>query len=117
MKKLDGIRATGVQDFSTTIENGDSVKFTLHYSTTTQAFKLDVEWNDFILKGFRVFSSPNILIQYQNVIPFGLAVVTEGTGDPFLINDFSTGRAVFYVLSPSEVQEVCDFYTSLRDAG
>jgi len=117
MKRLDGIRATGVQDFSTVIENGDSIKITLSYNAAIQSFDFDLEWQDFVLKGNRIYSSPNLLSQYKNIIPFGLAVITEGTGDPFLINDFAKDRANIYILSLDEVQEVSDYYTGLRDAG
>jgi len=117
MKRLEGIRATGTQRLTTTASNGDVVVIVLFYDAATQNFKIDVEWNDFILRGTRVFSSPNLLNQYENIIPFGLAVVTTGGGEPFLVNDFSSGRCNMYLLTPEEVVDVNDFYVSLRDAG
>lgn len=117
MKRLDGIRATGRQKLATTAYNGDIVSMTLYFQAATQEWKIDVEWESFVLKGERVFSSPNIMCQYEKIIPFGLAIITEGSGEPFLVNDFSSGRVNLYLLSPDEVQEVQNFYTSLRDAG
>ena len=117
MKRLDGIRASGTQKLATTASNGDTVNITLYFNAATQDWKMDVEWINFTLRGSRVFSSPNMLSQYEKIIPFGLAVITEGIGDPFLVNDFSQGRVNMYILSPEEVEEVQDFYVSLRDAG
>lgn len=117
MKRLDGIRASGVQSLSTTASNGDIVSIKLFFNAATQEWKIDIESNNFFLKGSRVFSSPNLLCQYENIIPFGLAVITEGGGEPFIVNDFSSGRANMYILSPEEVEEVQDFFVSLRDAG
>lgn len=117
MKRLEGIRATGTQRLTTTASNGDVVVIVLFYNATTQDWKMDIEWQNFALRGTRVFSSPNLLSQYENIIPFGLAVITNGGGEPFLVNDFSSGRVNMYLLSPEEVKEVQDFYVSLRDAG
>ncbi len=117
MKQLEGIRATGTQKIGTTADNGDPISMTLAFNASTQEWKMGIEWGDFSLKGNRIFSSPNLLSQYENIIPFGLAVITEGGGDPFLVNDFSTGRVTMYLLTPEEVVEVQDFYVSIRDEG
>lgn len=117
MKRLDGIRATGTQKLSTTASNGDTVLMTLFFKASVQLWFFDLEWNSFVLKGNRVYSSLNMLSQYEAIIPFGLATITEGGGEPFLVNDFSQGRVNMYLLSPEEVEEVQDFYVSLRDAG
>ena len=116
MKRLDGIRATGTQNFATTASNGDTVLMTLYFKSATQQWFIDIEWNSFILRGNRVYSSPNMLCQYEKIIPFGLACIVEGGGEPFLVNDFSQNRVNIYMLSPEEVQEVQDFFVGLRDA-
>jgi len=110
MKRLDGIAATGVQDLATTASNGDTVSMKLYYRSAVQAWFMDITWKEFILEGNSVFSSPNLLSQYEAIIPFGVAVITEGSGNPFLINDFSSGRANIYILSPEEVEQVQEFY-------
>lgn len=117
MNRLDGIRATGTQRLTTFASNGDLVTIILNYQPTTRNWKMDIEWISFELRGQRIYSSPNLLIQYQNIIPFGLAVITSGSGDPFLINDFSSRRSDMFILTPAEVEEVNDFYVSLRNEG
>lgn len=110
MKRLEGIRATGTQSFATTASNGDVINMTVYFKSAIQQWFIDIEWNSFVLRGKRVFSSPNILSQHEKIIPFGLACITEGGGEPFLVNDFSSGRVNIYLLSPEEVIEVQDFY-------
>ncbi len=117
MKRLDGIRATGKQSIATTATNGDSILMTLYFKAAVQQWTIDIEWNSFNLTGNRIYSSLNMLCQYEAIIPFGLACITEGGGEPFLVNDFSSSRVNIYLLSPEEVIEVQDFYVSLRDAG
>ena len=89
----------------------------MKFKSAVQLWFFDLEWNSFVLNGNRVHSSPNMLSQYEAIIPFGLACITVGGGEPFLVNDFSQGRVNIYLLSPEEVIEVQEFYVSLRDAG
>lgn len=117
MNRLEGIQAAGTQKLATTASNGDPIVIIMSFNAATQEWKMDIEWNTFVLRGNRIYSSPNILCQYEAIIPFGLAVITDGVGEPFLINDFSSGRVNMYVLSPEEVEEVQDYYVSLRNAG
>ena len=116
MKKLDGISATGTQSFSVLAYNGDTVNMAIKYNPATQQWFINVSWENFVLNGTRIFSSPNILNQYDKIIPFGLAVIVDGGGEPFLIDDFSSGRVGLYLLSHDEVSAVNDFYVSIRDA-
>lgn len=115
MRRLDGIRATGKQALSATAENGDVINMTLYFQATTQEWKIDVSSNSFSLKGTRIYSAPNILCQYEDLIPFGLAVITSDGGEPFLINDFSSGRVGLYILSQDEISQIQDFFISERD--
>ncbi len=111
MRVLDGIRATGTQKLRTAADNGDSIEMTLYYMPATQGWRMDITSGDFTIKGQRLYNLPNILFQYQNIIPFGIGVFATDLGsDPFLVNDFSTGRIRIGILTPAEVEEVSDFY-------
>lgn len=109
MTLLTGIRATGTQKFQALSSSGKSISFTLIYSAATQNWKADIEYNGFKLNGIRIFTSLNILYQYRNIIDFGLACYTQDKGEPFIVNDFSSGRAELYVLTADEVENVCEF--------
>lgn len=113
MRRLEGIRAVGTQDLVIMAYNGDPVLITLVYVSAIQQWKIDIIWENFTLRGNRIFLSPNILSQYENIIPFGLGVSSDDNVDPFLVNDFSTGRANLYLLSEEELTEVRNFYVSL----
>lgn len=117
MKILEGIRATGRQKLRTAAENGDTVEITLYYLPAPQMWKIDILSGNFDLKGLRLSNSLNILVQYQNIISFGLAVLIRDGGEPFLINDFSSGRCLLSIITPDEVDSVEDFYQELRSEG
>lgn len=117
MKILEGIRATGTQKLITAADNGDSIEITLYYLPAVQAWMMDISSGTFQLNKFRLFNSLNVLVQYQNIIPFGLAVLIHDGGEPFLINDFSSGRCLLALITPDEVDQVEDYYQELRDEG
>jgi len=117
LKVLSGIRATGQQKLITSADNGDTIDIILYFQSRTNNWKMDVTSGDFILKGIRVSHVLNLLCQYHNIIPFGIGVIIDDGGEPFLINDFSTGRVQLAILTPDEVNAVDAFYVSLKDAG
>jgi len=115
MKTLTGIRATGRQRLQTSISNGDFIEIVLYYLTASQQWKMDITYQDFQLNGQRVYNGLNLLCQYEAIIPFGIAVEVSDGGEPFLINDFISGRVRMSVLTPEEVTQVQNFYISQRN--
>ena len=111
---LSGIRAVGSQRLRTRAENGDIITIDLQYSPATQRWYMNIESNDFVVNSICLVNSLNLLQQYYRIIPFGITILMTDTGDPFLINDFSTERARIGILTPAEVVQVNDFYTQVR---
>lgn len=60
---------------------------------------------DFRVTNVRIVTSPNLLHQFRNQIPFGLAIFTDGNQEPVLPGDFLSGRSKMYVLSSAEVDQ------------
>lgn len=71
-------------------------------------FITELTYGDFTLKGMRICTLPNLLQQYRNLLPFGLACFTTDNGEPKLQEDFSSAYAKLYVLSAEEVDEIMD---------
>jgi len=117
LKVLSGIRATGQQKLLTSADNGDVIEIILYFQSRTNIWKMDITSGDFDLKGLRISHVLNLLCQYNNIIPFGIGVIIDDGGEPFLINDFSTGRVQLAILTPDEVDAVDAFYVGLKDAG
>ncbi len=72
-------------------------------------FIKELTYGSFSLKGVRLMTSPNMLHQYKNIIPFGLACYMKGNLDPQLLEDFSSGNAVLSTLDAAEVARVAEF--------
>jgi len=106
MRFLNKITADASQKFFLTGNPGQRITMTLRFLPTQSQWLMDIEYNDFVARGIHVTSSPNMLRNYKNVIPFGMACVVADGLDPLYIDDFSEGRAAMYLLNASDVQTV-----------
>lgn len=107
MKLITGLRAAPLQVFTAADPNtGNPISFSLSYKPRVESWFIDITFGTFVLKGFRLTRSPNILMAYVNLIPFGLGLVISDELDPFLVNDFTSGRVSMYLLLSSEVAEI-----------
>ena len=99
---------TNFADQLATIQLADGTTFDLElmFHGATQRWVANVTYGDASIMGIGVCCHPNLLRQWMNVLPFGLACTTQDLTDPFDISDFSTGRVLLYVLDPSDVAEV-----------
>ena len=74
-------------------------------------FIRDLTYGDFNVKNVRVVTSPNILYQFKNVIPFGMACYAEQNREPMFAEDFESGKCNLFILSEEEVEELAEIYS------
>jgi hypothetical protein len=110
MRYLNKIAADGQQKFFLTGNPGPVVTMDLRYLPTQELWMMGLERGDFKLGGIIVTASPNILRNYKNIIPFGIACTTVDGLDPYFIDDFSEKKASLYLLSAAEVEEIEEGY-------
>jgi hypothetical protein len=67
---------------------------------------MDLIYGDWELNGYQVVLHPNILRQFRNQIPFGIAFVSTDGIEPVLESDFADDRVSMYILNSSEVEEI-----------
>jgi hypothetical protein len=107
MTQILGLKASPLQTFTANDPNGGGViSFTLYFRPRVQSWFMDISFKTFSMNGYRLCRSPNALWSYSNIIPFGLVVSTTDILDPFLINDFTSGRVILALLTSDEVAEV-----------
>ena len=109
MKQLTGLTAAPNQTFSHPLPDGETVFFSLRYAPSSQMFFLSLEVGEFEAKNIRLCNNANILRQYKNILNFGLFVEVSDGYEPFLINDFVSGRCTLNVLTAEEVEQLEDF--------
>src|SRR5574343_1012211 len=66
-------------------------------------------YKDFEIEQMRICTSPNMLFQYRNLLPFGLACITTDSGEPKLQDDFLSKYAQLYILTAEEVDAYSAF--------
>lgn len=115
MRVLQGLRSIGQQRFQTRSDEGEVITLTKTYNPVIQAWFLDIETDTFSLFGQRITLVANLLEQYTKIIRFGISVLSTDGGEPFLINDFSTGRIQLAILNFSEIELIQDEYEARRE--
>ena len=103
MRQLTKLTSSANQRYNVITENCVSFVLTLEYHPRTYAWVASIQYGDLQIDGFTLVVSPNILRQFLNNVPFGLAVVSTDDLDPLYIDDFSTQRVTVFVLSAAEV--------------
>lgn len=106
MNIIQQITTAPLQQQTLILPDGTSFTMTLYFIPMQQGwFITELVYGAFILRGLRVTVSPNMLNQFRNQIPFGLACFSVGNREPSLQQDFSSGNATLYVLTAAEVTE------------
>ena len=73
---------------------------TLDDSLTESEYEEIVEvnaGNDVEFNGNKVVLGENILRMYKNIIPIGISIIADKHIEPFALDDFSSGRVLFYI--------------------
>ena len=105
---VTGISQYSYQKQRLILPNGDPILLTIQFKPLQFGwFITDLEYapTSFVLEGARIVVSPNMLYQYKNKIPFGLACFTTNNQEPTQQQDFVSGFAKLYILSEAEVAE------------
>lgn len=106
MNQITSLTSSPRQSFQFSIDTGDIVSFYLYYYITQKSWFFDFTYKNYTAKGNRVVLTPNALRHLKNIIPFGIAFMSEGNVEPFDIEDFASGRVRLYILNQEEVKEI-----------
>jgi hypothetical protein len=106
MQKLTGFTTDAKQQATFRTEAGDSLTLTLYYRRNQKSWFYDLAYGDFTVYGLRLVAHPNTLLPYNNILPFGLAVVTTQRFDPQTIAALTNGTVDLYLLNADEVVAV-----------
>ncbi len=106
MLKINQITDDPSQTQRVLLPDGDFFTLSLYFRPMQLGWWIsELTYNSFTLRGLRITTNPNMLFQYQNLIPFGIACVTSGNREPSQLQDFSSGAATLYVLTQIECQQ------------
>lgn len=105
MNKVEQVTDSNYQQQEILLEDGTSFNITMYYVSLQQGWFIEkLSYGDFVLQGLRITNSPNMLQQFRNKIPFGLACFSKDDREPSLQTDFSSGASQLYVLTAADVR-------------
>ena len=111
MLRIQQITRDSLQKQTLFLEDGSFLTLTMYFVPLQQGwFITDITYGDFTLKNIRITVGPNMLYQWKNKIPFGLACLSADGREPSLQEDFSSENFKLYILTEAEVLELQDFY-------
>lgn len=119
MQQIQGITAQPNQQMTVTLPDGSPLVITMLYrESQTGWYFTALNWNSgqWIENGRRVVTHPNMLRQYENQIPFGLACYTVNNREPTQLQDFLSGASGLFLLTAAEVQEVEALIQAVKNA-
>ncbi len=109
MVLIDNLSDAADQITALQLPDGSTATLELIYLGTIQRWIYNITHPDFpagALNGQMLCRHPNILRQFKNLIPFGLAVVSANGNEPVNIEDFANGSTLLYLLDAADVAAV-----------
>lgn len=110
MYRIQQVTSAPLQRQTLVLEDGNTIGLTVYYRPIQYGWFInELTYNDFTLRGIRICNSPNMLYQWKNKLPFGLACFSTGNREPQLQDDFLTGASKLYILTEDEVAEYAEY--------
>jgi hypothetical protein len=110
MYQVNQITTAALQNQTLTLPDGSLIQTQLYFVPMQYGWFIDISYGaNFTINNLRICNSPNMLRQWQNIIPFGLACFSTNDREPSQQADFFSQASILYVLTEAEVQAYSDF--------
>jgi len=110
MNLIQQITDSPFQTQTIILDDGSTFTLTICFvPLQTGWFITEIVYNTFILRGVRITNSVNMLNQFRNLIPFGLACVSTANREPSQQQDFSSGASKLFILTNAETEEYAEY--------
>lgn len=105
MYEIQQVTSDARQKQNLILPDGSILSLTIYFIPMQYGwFITELIYEGFVLNGVRITNSPNILHQFKNQIPFGLACFSKSGREPSQKEDFSSGASKLYILTEEEVR-------------
>lgn len=106
MYKFVNLGNEAKQEVTKMLEDGSLVKFTFEFKPNQLGWFFGFKYEDTNYQNIRLVTSYNLLRAYKNYLPFGLRCDTLDNEEPMDLNDFASGYATLYLLTPADVEAI-----------
>ena len=95
------------QQLTITTEDNYTFGFSLEYRPNLQAWYWSLSYNNLTINNQKLVIDPNFLRKYISYLPFAMqcGCATQQV-DPFLLDDFTTGRINLYTMTAAEALQL-----------
>ena len=108
MRQINKITSDYHQEFYFGFDFGD-ITLKLYYSDNLLGWFFSLKYGDFECQNLRLVNHPNLLNQWNLILPFGLRCETKNGYDALSRFDFEDGNASLYFLDEQEVNDVQNY--------
>lgn len=109
MYQIKQITNDPLQKQTLILPDGTSLELVLYFIPMQYAWVIQsLTYGEFVLNGVRVCNSPNMLYQFKNQIPFGIACFSTNAREPSQQDDFTSGASTLFILTAAEVEEYAE---------
>lgn len=106
MKTINELTVEPKQNHVFSLEDGSVINVTFEYRANQIGWFISFTYEGQSFNNRRIVTSPNMMRQFKDLIPFGFACSTTDGGEPTFQTDFENKRAVFYLLNEDDVVAV-----------
>ena len=109
MLKIQQVTNAPLQKQTLILPDGSSLGLITYFRPLQLGwFIRQLTYGTFVLNEIRITNSPNMLHQFRNQLPFGLACFSTQNREPTQQNDFLSGASILYILTSTEVAQYAD---------
>lgn len=112
IKVLTTLNENAYQTLSFVTNKGEEVNLTFRFIPSQETWILDVESDSLTVYGLVLTAFVNLLDPYHNNISWGLYVWSKDGFDPWMVDDFTSGRIKVAVIEDFEYSIVEEFLNS-----
>lgn len=110
MNYISNITSNALQQQNIVLPDGTTFSMTMYYVPLQYGwFFTNITYKTFVLNSVRITNNPNMLYQFQNLIPFGIACFSASQREPSQQEDFLSGASKLYVLTEEECSAYADY--------
>lgn len=104
MYQIQNLTADSRQRQTLALPDGSLITIAIYFVPMQLGwFITEFTYKDFTVNGLRITNSPDILYQWRNKLPFGLACFSAQNNEPTQQQDFLAGTSRLYILTADEV--------------
>ena len=106
MLQIQNITDAPLQTQTLILPNGNSFSITMYYVPLQYGwFFTNITYQSFVLNTLRITNNGNMLYQWQEILPFGIACFSMSNREPTQQQDFLSGASSLYILTQAECQQ------------